>query len=124
MMGSNHERPDANALVESIVGDFIVRVRGDRILAPLLEPKRLEELRRLSSEFLMAELRGQSTLAPWTNIRTMLFGLGLGDPEYRATLSHLTVSLFSSRLTPVLAARLAARIEWSAHEDVPRGVGA
>ena len=32
-----------------------MRVRGDRILAvPLLEPKRLEELRRLSSEFLMA----------------------------------------------------------------------
>jgi truncated hemoglobin YjbI len=124
MMGATYERPNDNALVESVVGDFIVRVRGDRILAPLHEPQRLEELRRLSFEFLVAELRGQSTLTPWTNVRAVLFGLGLGDPEYRATLSHFTVALFCSRLTPALAARLAARIEWSADESVRRGVRA
>lgn len=127
-MGSTVVRTDDGAMVEGVVDNFITRVRADRILAPLIEPLQLEELRRLSSEFLLAELRGQSTLTPWTNIRTVLFGLGFGDPEYRAALSHFTVALFSSALTPALAARLAARVEWSADKDgrpeVRRGVGA
>jgi truncated hemoglobin YjbI len=128
MMGSISERPTDGAVVEGVVGSFITRVRADGSLAPLIGQKQLEELRSLSSKFLLAELRGHSTLTPWTEIRAVLFGLGLRDPEYRAVLSHFTVALFSSTLTPALAARLAARIEWSADEDGRRdgrrGVGA
>jgi truncated hemoglobin YjbI len=121
IMVSTSERSNDDAVVERVVADFITRVRADHMLAPLLEASRLEELRQLSSEFLVAELRGQSTLTPWTNVSAALLGLGLGDPEYRATLSHFIVALFSSNLAPTLAARLAARIEWSV--DCRRGGG-
>jgi hypothetical protein len=105
---------DEERTAREIVAEYASRIQRDGALRGKLAGRELDRITSLTHRFLAAELRGQAALTPWTDVRAAFLTLGMSEVEYRSALGHFVVSLFSSALAPVLAARIAARIEWSA----------
>jgi MoxR-like ATPase len=117
IMGPVWEQPVDDAQIAELVSDYIARLVRDAALQPRLYGSDTTELRAATAEFLNAELRGRSGTAPWSRVRGALRRLGVEGDRYRAALNHFLAAVFSSAVSPHLAARIAAGLEWSEGSD-------
>jgi hypothetical protein len=117
IMGPVWEQPVDDAQIAELVSDFLARLVRDAALQSRLYGMDATDLRATTAEFLNAELRGRSGAAPWSRVRSALRRLGIEDALYRAALNHFLAAVFSSAISPHLAARIAAGLEWSEGSD-------
>ncbi len=116
-MGPVWDQPVDDAQIAELVSDFVARLVRDAALQSTLDGMDATDLRVLTAEFLNAELRGRAGAAPWSRVRAALRRLGLEGDRYRVALNHFLAAVFSSAVSPHLAARIAAGLEWSEGSD-------
>jgi hypothetical protein len=116
MSVSGGQWDDRVSVAERVVGEFLEMIgRGPRLGACLL-PEVATDARPPALAFLQSELRGESTLTPWSNVRGKFTSGGLSG-EYHIALGHF---MFSSPVPSATAARIVERIEWSDRPDALR----